>query len=67
VSKPKQTAPILQPKVCSKPAAGVLLGGVHRRSVDRLVQAGKLRQVHIGSRAMIVIDSIDELLATAAG
>ena len=64
--KPNQTVPATQPKVCSKPPARVLLGGVHRRSVDRLVQAGKLRQINIGSRAMIVIESINKLLADAA-
>ena len=63
--RPKLTAANVKPKLHSVPTTGKLLGGVHDSTVSRLVAKGKLRAVKIGSRKMIVADSVDELLAAA--
>jgi hypothetical protein len=47
----------------SRQRAAHKLGDVNLRTVDRLIRRGKIRGVKIGSRMMIVDDSIDTLIA----
>jgi hypothetical protein len=38
------------------------LGGLHRQSLDRLVRAGKLERIKIGSRSLISRESLLALI-----
>ena len=63
--RPKLVASPVKPKVVSLPTAGIILGGVNTKTVSRLVQRGKIRGVKVGTRSMVISDSIDDYLAEA--
>jgi excisionase family DNA binding protein len=44
-------------------ATAKVLGDIHLRTVDRLIKAGKIRSVKVGSRAFVVADSVDQFIA----
>jgi excisionase family DNA binding protein len=64
--RPAMTAGNVKPKLTSRHTAAKILGGINLRTVDRLVKAGKIRGVKVGSRAFLVTDSIDEFLADSS-
>ena len=60
--RPSITAGNVKPKLMTRHAAARTLGGIHLRTLDRLVKAGKLKGVKVGSRAFVVADSVDQLI-----
>jgi excisionase family DNA binding protein len=61
--RPPITAGDVKPKLMTRHAAARILGDIHLRTVDRLIKAGKIRGVKVGSRALVVADSVDQLIA----
>jgi excisionase family DNA binding protein len=53
----------IEKKLLSRSEAGLMLGGVHDRTVDALVKRGKLKGVKLGRRHMITSKSVEELVA----
>lgn len=56
------TTPRLEPLVHRFPAAGILLGGLTRRTIHTLVAKGELETVRIGQTRMIPHSSIEAYL-----
>jgi excisionase family DNA binding protein len=61
-----QKAAGAKPALMSRQAVAFRLGGVNERTVDRLIETGKLRAIKIGSRKMIYAASVDALIGEAA-
>ena len=61
--RPPLTAGNVRSKLMSRHAAAKVLGDINIRTLDRLVKAGKLRGVKVGSRAFVAADSVDQFLA----
>lgn len=61
--RPPLTAGNVKSKLVSCPVAAKILGDIGIRTVDRLIKAGKLRGVKVGSRAFVAADSVDQFLA----
>ena len=59
----KSQQPLVKRKLFSRPEAAGFLGGIHVRSVDRLLKRGKLKGVKVGRRSMITIESAEALAA----
>jgi hypothetical protein len=58
----KQIGPPPEPRAYSRRDAGRVLG-IHERSIDRLVKAGELDAINLGSRVVITAASIDKRLS----
>ena len=65
MKRPKLVASPVTPKLLNRQTAAALLGGVHVKTIDRLIERGKLRGVMVGTRKMVDPDSIDAYLAEA--
>jgi excisionase family DNA binding protein len=61
--RPALTAGNVKSKLLTRHATAKVLGDIHLRTVDRLIKAGKIRGVKVGSRAFVAADSIDQFLA----
>ena len=61
--RPPIKAGNVKSKLMTRHATAKVLGEIHLRTVDRLIKAGKLKGVRIGSRAFVVADSVDQLIA----
>ena len=61
--RPPLTAGNVKSRLTTRHATAKVLGDIHLRTVDRLIKAGKIRSVKVGSRAFVVADSIDQFLA----
>lgn len=59
----KSKQPPVKRKLLSRHEAAALLGGIHIRSIDRLLQRGKLAGVRVGRRSMITLESAELLAA----
>jgi excisionase family DNA binding protein len=53
----------IEKKLFSRSEAGLILGGIHDRTVDAMVKRGRLKAVKLGRRRMITADSIEEVVA----
>jgi hypothetical protein len=60
--RPKLVASNVKPKLVSRQTAAKMLGDVHTKTVDRLIQRGLLRGVNVGARKMVDPDSIDAFI-----
>jgi excisionase family DNA binding protein len=55
------------PRVVNIEQAGVLLGGLSRAHLYRLIARGELRTLQSGSRRLVSLTAIDEYLARSNG
>ena len=55
--RPPLTAGNVKSRLTTRHATAKVLGDIHLRTVDRLIKAGKIRSVKVGSRAFVVADS----------
>ena len=61
--RPPLTAGNVKSRLMTRHATAKVLGDIHLRTVDRLIKAGKIRSVKVGSRALVVADFVDQFLA----
>jgi hypothetical protein len=55
--------PPVERKLLTRHEAAALLGGIHIRSVDRLLRRGKLVRVRLGRRSLVTVQSAEALAA----
>ncbi len=54
----------MKPLAVSIEQAGNLLGGIHRATVYRLIETGKLTAIKLGGRRMVEMASIEDLVTS---
>ena len=50
-------------RLFSRAETALMLGGIHFRTVDELIKAGRLKSVKLGTRNMVTAKSVEELVA----
>ena len=61
--RPPLKASHVKSKLMTRHAAAKVLGEIHLRTLNRLVKAGKLKGVKVGTRSFVVADSVDQFIA----